>query len=350
MERRGSRKPSTAAGSAAGKKKIAAGAAPKKEEVAVADAKNSAAAKKPQQRQRKRKEPEEEDVDVVVDDDQAAKPVVKRGKAAKAAKPAAEPAKGKGKAKAKAGANDCPADAVSVSADGLRRCWESYSGNTSTSSTLRSPKMLHYHDSIWGFPEDDPNKLFTQLCLQLMQCGLTWSMILNKEDGIKAAFHNFDLQRVSAMTEKDIDRLMQNTDVVRNRRKLESIVNNAKCAHKLEKEGPGFVKFVWSHAPTHVRERHVAKERQLSSYMRTDFKTPATERFDSDGVHPTVTVARFTAALKAAGFKHLGETTVLSFMQASGMVNHHKQECFAFAAAEQKFAAFAKKFAHLLPK
>ena len=117
--------------------------------------------------------------------------------------------------------------------------------------------------------------------------------------------------------------LVPSDKIIRSRAKVTAIIHNAKLAQALEAEHPsGFVGFVWDLRPRSDRERLVHPSKQRSNHMR-DVVDSGEDRLDADGVHPTAAVAAATKALRARGFKFMGETTVLSFMQAAGLVNHH---------------------------
>ncbi|EGD77741.1 hypothetical protein PTSG_12801 [Salpingoeca rosetta] len=209
--------------------------------------------------------------------------------------------------------------------DGKQRCWSSWSSLS-----------RHYHDNVWGRPvTDDSRELFAWLCLEMMACGLTWRTVLTKEAGLRDAFLNFDIHHCASLSDAAISKLLEDERIIRNRAKVHAIRHNAKLVREMEQQRAGsFSDYVWRFKPAHDKERLLASGQLLSSHMRTDFKTKAADREESDGVHPTVTVAEFTKNLRKRGFKFVGETTVLSFMQAVGMVNHHAHTCFAFQEIE----------------
>jgi len=209
--------------------------------------------------------------------------------------------------------------------DGKTRCWN-----------IKSVEMLSYHDSEWGWPEINSAKLFAILSLQAMQSGLSWKIVLNKRPALFRAFKNFDFRKVAKFTEKEIKRLSEDPTIIRNPLKIRSIVSNAKIALDLETTFPGgFSGFVWSHAPQEPKEIFISVTELPVSHMRTDFKTSPKERLISDGVHPTVSCERFANACKKRGLKFVGPTTILSFFQAAGLVNHHPSHCFRFHEINQ---------------
>ncbi|WEV52200.1 DNA-3-methyladenine glycosylase I [Bifidobacterium sp. ESL0704] len=181
--------------------------------------------------------------------------------------------------------------------DGLYRCWpESYLN--------LSHDMLVYHDTEWGTPCHDSQALFERLALEAMQAGLSWNTIINKRRAIDKAFHDFDIERVAQMG-PEVSSLMANKAIIRNRRKIEAIVHNAQVVLGL---GMPFADYIWSFAPS-------------GPYIR---------RPQSFEEVPAVTEAstRMSKAMKKAGFKFVGPTTMYAYMQSTGMVNDHLQGCF----------------------
>eukprot|EP00730_Choanoeca_flexa_P013682 TRINITY_DN5588_c0_g1_i2.p1 TRINITY_DN5588_c0_g1~~TRINITY_DN5588_c0_g1_i2.p1 ORF type:complete len:273 (+),score=42.50 TRINITY_DN5588_c0_g1_i2:101-919(+) len=205
--------------------------------------------------------------------------------------------------------------------DGRQRCWGS-----------ASSLACNYHDTFWGRPCYDAKELYGSLCLQSFQCGLGWMTVLRKAEATKKAFANWDFNKVAKFGKKDVERLLKNDGIIKHRGKINAMIANAKKVVEYEKshEG-GFVGFVWKHRPTTLKEYELHNGKALTNHMRTDYKTKAEDRLLSDGVHPTASVAKFTKVLKKEGFKFLGETTVLSFFQAVGVMNHHAHDCFAYA-------------------
>lgn len=178
----------------------------------------------------------------------------------------------------------------------------------------------------------------------MFQTGLSWEIVLRKSGGMAEAFEGFDPAKVAHFDDKKIAALLANPAIIRNRAKVLAAVNNAQQVLRLEQTRAGtggFVGWIWTHAPTMDKERCLASGTHRSSHMRSDFKTKACDRTEADGVHPTRCVANFTRALKAEGFKFLGETTVLSFCQAAGLMNHHAHSCFAYREIEDARTAAA---------
>ena len=170
------------------------------------------------------------------------------------------------------------------------------------------PDYVDYHDHEWGVPVYDDQLLFEFLTLESAQAGLSWYTILKKRANYKNAFANFDVNKVAAFTEQDLETLMQNEGIVRNRLKIAATINNAKCFIAIQKEFGSFSDYQW---------RFVGNKPQVN-----DLETLAD--------YPAVTEAStlFAKDLKKRGFKFLGPTTVYAYMQAGGMVNDHSNDCF----------------------
>lgn len=164
-----------------------------------------------------------------------------------------------------------------------------------------------YHDTEWGVPSRDDRHLFEMIVLEGAQAGLSWSTILRKRAGYRAAFHDFEIERVARMTPKQLEKLLLNPEVVRHRGKLESAVSNARAALAVQKEFGSLATFLWQFVDGRpVRNDFVASK-----------QVPA-ETPQSDAM---------SRALKKRGFKFVGSTICYAFMQATGMVNDHLVSC-----------------------
>jgi len=187
--------------------------------------------------------------------------------------------------------------------------------NTQTAQTIAKrcswcgtdPLYVHYHDTVWGRPEYDDLALFEKLCLDGQQAGLSWITILRKQESYRAAYNNFDPEKIIQYDDAKVTELLANSGIVRNRLKVQSIIKNAKGFLKLQEEGRGFSDFLWSfvgHAPIQNNWR---------SFDEVPVTTPESEAMSK--------------ALKRAGFNFVGPTIVYAFMQATGMVNDHMVYC-----------------------
>jgi DNA-3-methyladenine glycosylase I len=178
---------------------------------------------------------------------------------------------------------------------------------TRCSWSLGSDEYVRYHDEVWGVPQRDPLVLFEFLILEGAQAGLSWSTILHRIDGYRAAFAGFDPAVVAAFTEADIERCLADPGIVRNRAKVESTVSNARVW--LELDDP--VGLVWSFVDGRPRQ----------NAWSTTAGLPA-ETDESRAM---------SKELKRRGFRFVGPTICYAYMQACGMVNDHVVECFRHA-------------------
>lgn len=170
------------------------------------------------------------------------------------------------------------------------------------------PLYISYHDNEWGQPVYDDTHLFELLCLEGQQAGLSWITVLKKRENYRNAFHHFDPRKVVAMTDEDIDALMQDAGLIRHRLKLDAIVVNAHAYMKMQQDGENFSQFLWS----------FTEGKPQLNRPETLANVPAkTEISDV-----------MSKALKKKGFKFIGSTICYAFMQASGMVNDHVKTCF----------------------
>lgn len=167
---------------------------------------------------------------------------------------------------------------------------------------------LSYHDTEWGVPQHDDQKLFEFLILEGAQAGLSWVTILKRREGYRKAFANFDAKKVAKFNEKKISLLLKDESIIRNRLKINSAINNAKQFLKIQKEFGTFDKYLWSfvdHKP-----------------IKNKFKKL------SDLPSSTVVSEKMSADLKKRGFNFVGPTICYALMQAIGMVNDHTTGCF----------------------
>ncbi|MDV6329774.1 DNA-3-methyladenine glycosylase I [Asticcacaulis sp. 201] len=181
-----------------------------------------------------------------------------------------------------------------------------------------NPLYCAYHDDEWGVPEFDSRALWEKLVLDGFQAGLAWITILRKRDSLRAAFAGFDPEKVARFDDTDIERLMNDTGIIRSRAKILAAIDSARLTLNLRDRGIAFTDFIWE-----------AQDR-----------TPVTNHF-RHGEIPTETQASRDLAkkLKSEGYKFCGPVIVYAFMQAVGMVNDHTVDCFRHG----EVAAMAKK-------
>jgi DNA-3-methyladenine glycosylase I len=164
---------------------------------------------------------------------------------------------------------------------------------------------IHYHDTEWGVPLKGDDALFERVALEGFQAGLSWITILRRRENFRKAFKNFEIAKVARMSDKDVERLMGDEGIIRNRAKIASTISNAKLTLKLEQS---LSDIVWSHAPK-VRPRRVSAEK--FEFVAT---TPESEALSK--------------TLRKLGFSFVGPTTMYALMQSIGIVNDHAPGCF----------------------
>ena len=174
-----------------------------------------------------------------------------------------------------------------------------------------NPLETEHHDKEWGVPVRDDRLLFEMLILESAQSGLSWATILKKRKGYLSAFDNFDVKKISKYTDKKIEKLLQNPDIVRHKQKISATVENAKQFIKIQEERGSFDVYIWSF----VDGKPIKNSWKKTSDVPAN--TPISELMSKD--------------LKKRGFKFVGPTTCYAFMQAVGMVNDHLTTCFRYA-------------------
>lgn len=177
--------------------------------------------------------------------------------------------------------------------------------------SLKNELEEKYHDEEWGVPVFDDTKLFELLSLELCQSGLSWHTILKKRKGYLIAFDGFDVVKVSKYSDKKIDKLVTNKEIVRHRAKITSIINNAKCIIKIQDEFGSFSNYLWDY----VEHKSIVGGWEDESEVPSS--TDLSDRISKD--------------LKKRGFKFLGTTTIYAFLQSVGIVNDHIKTCFRFS-------------------
>jgi DNA-3-methyladenine glycosylase I len=181
--------------------------------------------------------------------------------------------------------------------DGRLRCWW----------CLGAPEYLDYHDREWGRPLRGDVAVFELLTLEAFQSGLSWLTILRKRDAFRRAFDGFEIERVADYDDRQVQRLLGDASIVRNRAKIEATVRNAQAARRLQDEGGSLTELLWSFAPDPGSQPVPASGADLQS-TTAESKDMARE-------------------LKRRGFAFVGPTTAQSFMQGAGLVNDHLAAC-----------------------
>ncbi|PYU24595.1 MAG: DNA-3-methyladenine glycosylase I [Acidobacteria bacterium] len=201
-------------------------------------------------------------------------------------------------------------------ADGRPRCaWPS------------SDISIAYHDREWGVPLKDDRKLFEFLVLDAAQAGLSWEIILRKREGFRAAFDDFDPEKIARYDERKIKELLADTRIIRNRLKIESAIGNARAFLAVQKECGSFASYIW---------QFVGGKPKINA-RRSLKDIPATST-ESDAM---------SQALKKRGFRFVGSTICYAFMQAAGMVNDHAINCFRHAELTRRMQRWRIRYSEI---
>ncbi len=179
-----------------------------------------------------------------------------------------------------------------------------------------APEFFEYHDSEWGYPVVDDQRLFEKLCLESFQSGLSWRTILAKRENFRMAFQHFDFNKVAKFTERDVTRLLKDAGIVRHRGKIEAVINNAKRAQEMVAQEGSLAAYLWRYEP---EQKSLADPQTVSTSPES---------------------IALSKALKKLGWKFVGPTTIYAFMQAMGLVNDHVEDC----VTRKKVVQARKKF------
>src|SRR2546422_10077894 len=183
---------------------------------------------------------------------------------------------------------------VIISYDGKTRCSWAGAGDSPIS---------HYHDEVWGTRTDDESAMFEALTLGVFEVGLSWSIVFGKLSAFRRAFRGFDTAKVAAMTDRDVDRLLQDPSIIRNRGKIQATVDNARA---MMSASPSLAALAKSY--------EITRKRAPRSLADLPTSTPVAEAFAKQ--------------LKSQGYRFVGPTSVYAFMQNVGVVNDHVHGCF----------------------
>jgi DNA-3-methyladenine glycosylase I len=182
-------------------------------------------------------------------------------------------------------------------ADGRSRCW--WCGS--------EPIYVEYHDTEWGTPLHDERTLFELLCLEGAQAGLSWITVLKKRDNYREAFDGFDADRIAAYGPDDVERLLANAGIVRNRLKVAAFIGNAKALLRMHEQGETLHDLVWSFALPQPRERLLP---------------------GGDAPVTSPEAIGLSKALASRGFKFVGPTIIYAYLQSSGVIDDHVVGCW----------------------
>ena len=168
--------------------------------------------------------------------------------------------------------------------------------------------MIDYHDKEWGRPLHDERGLFELLCLEGLQAGLSCKIVLNKREFLRKAFDNFEVEKISQYTSDDVEKLLTDPKIIRNKRKIEAIINNAKIVNTLYERNESLDSFFWG----------IIDNQPIINNFKNPEEIPTKTQLSE----------QISKTLKKMGFKFVGPTIIYSFMEASGMVNDHLVGCY----------------------
>ena len=178
------------------------------------------------------------------------------------------------------------------------------------------PLYMAYHDTEWGVPIYDDQRLFELLILEGMQAGLSWLTILKRRNGFRAAFNHFDAKKIVRYDAHKIDELLMDTRIIRNKLKIHAVVKNAQAFLEIKKEWKSFSDYIWSFVNGRPIQNHWKNAAEIPT------KTAISDAMFKD--------------LKKRGFKFVGSTICYALMQATGMVNDHTRDCFCYKELNRK--------------
>lgn len=179
--------------------------------------------------------------------------------------------------------------------------------------------MINYHDTEWGVPVYDDRKLFEFLVLESAQAGLSWKTILHRREGYKKAFAQFSPQKIASFTKRDVSRLLTDSRIIRNRKKIESTIKNAKLFLEIQKEFGSFATYMWK----------FGNDKPLDGKRKAPEDIPATSDIGD----------ALAKDMKKRGFSFLGPTILYAHMQAVGMVNDHTTDCFRYKEIKKGYSS-----------
>ena len=186
-----------------------------------------------------------------------------------------------------------------------------------------SEANIRYHDNEWGIPLHDDRGQFEFLMMEVMQCGLNWNMMINKREIFRGCFDNFEYDRIAAYDEADIERILNTEGMIRSRRKIEAVINNARCFQKIREEYGSFDEYLWSYSG----RKTILYQKHAEGYIPV-----------SNGLSDKI-----SRDLKKRGFKYLGTITVYSHLQACGMINDHDRNCDCYRRIVELYPTVTKR-------
>ena len=180
-----------------------------------------------------------------------------------------------------------------------------------------------YHDAEWGVPVHDDRKQFEYLMMEVMQCGLSWDLMINKRDIFRKCFDNFNYDKIALYNDNDIKRIMNTEGMVKSSRKINAIISNAKCFQQIRKEFGSFCNYLWAYSDN----KTILYDKHNDGYIPV-----------SNGLSDKI-----SKDLKKRGFKYLGSITIYSHLQACGIINDHDKNCPRFDYINKRTQTVRKK-------
>lgn len=175
---------------------------------------------------------------------------------------------------------------------------------------LKNEKYLKYHDKEWGVPIYNDEKLYELLMLESFQAGLSWECVLNKREDFRKAFDNFDINKVANYGNEKIEELMKNEKIIRNRLKINAIINNSKIFREIQKECKSFSNYIWSFTNNEIIYEINKTTSELSDKISNN--------------------------LKKRGMKFVGSIIIYSFLQSMGVIYSHDRDCYLYKEKDKK--------------
>ncbi len=182
---------------------------------------------------------------------------------------------------------------------------------------------IDYHDKEWGLPVHDDLKQFEFLMLEVMQCGLSWNTIINKREIFRKCFNQFDFNKIALYTHQDIERIISTEGMIKNVKKIEAVIHNAKCFQKIREEFNTFDAYLWAYSDY----KTILYHGHAQGYI------PA-----SNGLS-----LKISQDLKKRGFKFLGSVTIYAHLQACGMINDHDENCVCYSYINTHYPTVQKR-------
>ena len=189
-----------------------------------------------------------------------------------------------------------------------------------------SEANIRYHDKEWGIPLHDDRGQFEFLMMEVMQCGLSWDLMIRKREIFRGCFDNFEYDLIAGYCEQDIERIMNTYGMIRSRRKIEAVINNARCFQKIRAEFGSFSEYLWAYSDgkTILYNQHELGWIPVSNGL-------------SD---------KISRDLRRRGFKYLGTVTIYSHLQACGIINDHDKNCARYREIVSKYPTVRKRRYH----